>query len=1177
MTYYGIIMASKIVKNNNIFKFIFLFFACISVGIFDAYALSASYYTDESKLAKGNWVKVRVDDSGIYAISEADARNLGFSDLSKVKIFGYGGAPISTLLNESQIDDLPQVPTYRLNGKIFFYAQGATTWTNTSRGGLKYVQKQHLYSTAGYYLISDRDDIEPLQVTASVANVASDGDVVTTFTDRLFHEEELYSPGETGGLLLGEDFRYKSSQSFKFTLPGYSSGSVVYVQTSFGAKVIEGASSLLTFTYNGNALATESTDYISVVKRSDTYRHCEIGTTTKQFTLNGNAFDYGINFKSSGNVLNMARLDYITVNYTRDLNISGSDFAFRIDGAKDNSILSLAGGKSSTVIFDVTDADNPFVVTTQSDGEKIQFTPTATGNREYRAFDTSGSLPAPVKVENVSNQNIHGDSIPDMIIITPSEFMAQATRIAQLHEQMDSMRILTVTPELIYNEFSSGTPDVMAYRKLAKMFYDRGTDARGHHLQYLLLFGRGSYDNRQISDDVKKNSYPRLLQWETVVGDYDNSSYTTDDILGSLADGSSESNMSDPRYGGMDIGVGRIPVKSVSEAKTVVDKIYSYVTGKDFGSWKNSVIMIADDGDSGTHMIQSDSSLKHMRESGGNDYQYSRIFLDAYNQNSDGSGNYYPEARKKFQQKLDEGVILVHYIGHGSPRGWTHDGLLTTTDINNMYLKHYPLFFTATCEFSRIDADATSGGETLFLNGRGGAIALFSTVRPTYISDNAIVSNAFGDYIFRRDEHNNFLRLGDIARLTKNNAVYMSDKNVSYDNTNKLRYVLVGDPAMRLAYPTYNVKVDEINGQKVSDDNMPEFKARQTLTVKGTVYNTKGDKASDFNGTVLPTLYDAEQSIETKGNAAHNESTGPINKYVYQERINRLAITKDSVRNGEFTVKINIPSEILNPTSFDNYSSALLSFYANSENGIEANGSNDKFYIYGYDEDVDADTVGPEITQFVLNSESFKSGDNVNESPMVIASLTSKSGINFSTSGIGHQMTLLLDDKTLYSDVSTYFTPSISDGDNSCGVINYPLEELASGNHTLRLKVWDNFCNSSEAVISFNVVNGLKPTLYDVYTTASPAHTEANFYLAHDRPDATITVRLSVYNLMGQEVWSSVQTGKSDMFKSFPITWDLTDASGRRVQRGIYLYRASISTDGVQEATKSKRIAVAAE
>lgn len=1154
---------------NNTLLYIILSIICLISGHNFAFALDSSYYTIESKLASGNWVKIRVDESGIYAITESVARSWGFSDISNLKIFGYGGAPISTTLNSSQIDDLPQVPTYRANGTIYFYAQGPTTWTYSQSNAVQFVQNQHAYATAGYYFVSDRSDIEPLSVETVSTTLASTDSPVTTFTDRVYHEQELYSPGETGNYLLGEDFLYTSSRTFSFSIPGYVSGTNVNVLTTFAAAATGSTSSRLTFQYNGNTLTSTTSDAIGTI--TSDYYHCRLTSSTKQFTLTNNSFDYTISFSNTGSIVSMARLNYITVNYTRELAMTGNDFPFRYYGTS-GTVLSLSGANSSTVIFDVTTANEPVIVSTTTVDSDLRFTPSATGLREYRAFDTSSSsFPSPVSAGSVTNQNLHGDSIPDMIIITPSEFETQAERVASLHESMDSMRVLVLTPEVIYNEFSSGTPDVMAYRKLAKMFYDRGTDTQGHKLQYLLLFGRSSYDNRQITSDVQNDSYPRLLQWENNVGDYDNSSYTTDDILVTLDDGTSESNMGDPRYGGMSIAVGRMPVKSVSEAKTVVDKLYSYVEG-DYGSWKNNVLMVADDGDSGTHMKQSDAALECMRNNGGNDYVYTHVFLDAYNQVTDGSGNYYPDARKKMFQKLDEGVLMLHYIGHGNTVSWTHDGLLTYSDINSMYLNHYPLIYTATCEFSRVDANSVSGGELLYLNSRGGAIALFSTTRPTYISENEVMSTSFGNYLFKRDDQNRFLPIGEVIRQTKNAATYSSSTN----NTNKLRYILIGDPAMRLAYPTYNVQLETINGEAVSDDNMPEFKARQTITLKGTVYTPSGEKATNFNGTIQPTLYDAEQSIVTKGNKASNEDD-TIDPYVYYERSNRLAVVKDSIVNGEFSVRVTIPSEILYPESYENYSPALVNFYANSSDGLEANGSNEQFYIYGYDETVENDTIGPDITKFVLNTESFSDGDNVNESPLVIASFYDESGINLSTSGIGHQMTLLLDGTTLYSDVSTYYTPDVSDGTTMGGTINYPLEDLTAGNHTLRLKVWDTFSNSSEKTISFNVVTGLAPEIYDVYTTNSPAYTEANFYITHDRPDATITVRLSIYNLLGQEIWTTSETGKSDMFTSFPITWDLTDSGGSRVPRGIYLYRASISTDGEQETTKSKRIAVAGE
>ena len=1121
-------------------------------GALKVSALDASHYATNSVLSAGRWVKVSVSETGIHAISNATLAEWGFPDPAAVKIFGYGGAPVSTLLDEKQIDDLPQIPVLRTSSGLIFYAQGPVTWKEKNSNGVFYKQYQHPYSTAGYYFITDRSDIETVALPSEHIPQGS-GETVTTFTDRLFHETELFSPGETGNYLLGEDFRYNTTQTFDFNLSGWVKGSSITVMTGFGA-MAPGGSCRLTFRQNGNSIESSSSDNIS--SQYAEYAHVNTVETTKKFVPGSEKLSYSVTFNYTG-VASIARLDYITVNYSRHLDMGGvSQLQFRTpaDGSAE-SVYNISGYSQGMHVWDVTTSHAPVEVAYATSGTNASFTPSSSGAREYVAFNEGGGFPSPSLVGSVANQNLHAEPIPDMIIITPGEFIDEARRVASLHEQADTMRVLVLDHSLIFNEFSSGAPDAMAYRKIAKMFFDRGTDNEGHRLGYMLLFGRALYDNRNITSVAQSLKYPRLLMWQSDDGYNDERSFCSDDILACLSDGSSTSNV---HSRGMDIALGRMPVKNVSEAEVAVDKLVKYVTRPDFGSWKNNVIVLADDGDDAVHMEQSDTAIVRMMANGGENYVYNRIYIDAYKINSDGSGNKYPDARRQMFKLLNDGALVFNYVGHGNPVSWTHDGILTWTDINNsMDYNHIPFLFTATCEFSRIDASSVSGGEIMFLNERGGAIALYTTTRPAYISQNGTLTDRYGRQLFSRDDNGQYRRIGDIYRLSKN----------SINDTNKLRYVLLGDPAMRLAYPTYHAVIESINGIEPTEENMPEFKARQLITVKGSIYDDNGKKATTFNGTVFPTLYDAERSVETNGN---QDGT----KYVYDERSNKLAMTKDSVTNGEFSFSINIPSEI----SADNYRPAQLSLYAYSEDGKEANGSNSNFYIYGYDDSVTGDTIGPDIKVMYLNNEDFTEGSDVNESPMLIAEVYDRSGLNFSSAGVGHQMTLLLDDVTTLSDVSSYFTPEMApDGEGSGGYIHYPLEDIADGMHSLRLKVWDTFANSSERTITFNVINGLAPKLYAVYAYPNPARSEANFYLRHNRPDAYITVTIYVYNLMGQLVWSTTESGRSDMFNSFPITWDLTDLSGRRLQRGIYLYRAGISTDGVQETTESHKIAITAE
>lgn len=1140
--------------NKSIYQLIFALAIALCAS-FNALALPADSYATESMLAKGKWVKIKVFSTGFHCITSSDIKQWGFSNINNVKIFGYGGAPISLILNNAQIDDLVQVPVMNINGNIYFYAQDVTTWKKDSSFGQ--VQYQHPYATEAYYFVTDRNDIEPLEITSVDATPKEGGNEITSFTAYNFHEKESTSPIESGNLLLGEDFRFTSSRDFEISLPGYIDNTPVKILTAFAAKTSGGNGSKITLTANGKVLESSSTDEIPALNSNNALINTT--KTIKTVELVDNSLRLNIKFASTG-TLTLANLDYITVNYTAKIL---PYLKFRTEtSATTSDVISINDNtvNANLQVWDVTEPHNPFIVKGTLNGNDYRFSPVKKGNREYCSFSPQVSVSSVKKIENISNQNIHGEATPDMIIITPYEFKEQANRIADLHLSLDSMRVLVVEDKHVFNEFSSGTPDFMAYRKMAKMFYDRGIDENGHRLGYVLLFGRGTYDNRQLTSTVKALKYPKLLTWQTDNGSNEIDSYSTDDILGFLEDGSG-ANISAEK---LSIAVGRMPVKSVTEAKNTVDKLYDYTTKHDFGAWKNNVMVIADDMNNAIHMEQGEEVIATHKSFGGKDYVYNRIYLDAFELESSGSGRAYPQARKKMFQLLNEGVLYLNYIGHSGNYAWTNDGILTFNDINSMYLKHYPLMLTASCEFTRLDKAEETGGETLFLNPRGGAIALISTARQVYITDNGVLNRSIAKYMFATDRDGKHYRIGDILRNGKNDIG---------SNSNKLKYFLVGDPALRLAYPTYNVKLESINGNAINSENMPVFKARQSLTLKGSITDANGNKATDFNGSVIPTLYDIEKEVETHGYSTTSDE-GKV--YIYLDRSSKLSVAKDSVVNGDFTVTVAIPSELEAPSNYDNYTPAMINFYASSDNGIEANGNNEQFYIYGYDDAAETDTVGPTIQLFALNSESFKDGDFVNESPLVIAQVQDENGINLSSSGIGHQMTLMLDGKTSYSDVSSYYIPDFTTVGNK-GSINYSLNNLTEGNHTLRLKVWDTFNNSSEKTISFNVVNGLKPEMHDVYVVGNPASVDAKFYIKHNRPDALITVTLYVYDLMGRLVWSTQESGKSDMFTSFPITWNLTDQSGRRVPRGIYVYKAGISTDGVQETTKSKKLAVTAE
>ena len=537
------------------------------------------------------------------------------------------------------------------------------------------------------------------------------------------------------------------------------------------------------------------------------------------------------------------------------------------------------------------------------------------------------------------------------------------------------------------------------------------------------------------------------------------------------------------------------------------------------------------------------------------------MFTDAFNAVSAGGARTYPDARTKMFTALNEGVLWWNYVGHASTQNWTGEGLLMRSDVETkLFYKRLPVLYAATCEFCYFDNSVLSSGEHMFLNPNGGVIALICPPRKAYISNNGRLTSAVSRYAFSRDEKGKQRRIGDIIRLAKN--------EFSEDIDNKRRYFVFGDPAMRLAYSPYTARVETINGKPVDKDNMPVFKAREQVEFSGSIVGADGKILPNFNGAIVSTLFGPEQTVVTHGYGPKDDA----DTVHYDDRPNRLAINMDTVIGGRFTVRVIIPSEVNN--EYDNYSPSLINLYAyDRRDTLEAMGSNSDFFIYGYEDEEVADTIGPKIIVMGLNNEQFENGSNVNESPLLLATVSDDSGVNFSSAGIGHNMTLTLDGTNSYNDVNSYYTPMFAE-QGTKGSINYQLNDLAQGPHTLRLRVWDVYNNMSEKTISFNVVNGLAPDIADVYCAGNPASVEASFYVRHNRPDAVVSVTIEVYDLMGRLVWNTTQSGRSDMYTSAPVTWDLTDMSGRRVPRGIYVYRATISTDGVKEATKSKKLAV---
>ena len=712
-------------------------------------------------------------------------------------------------------------------------------------------------------------------------------------------------------------------------------------------------------------------------------------------------------------------------------------------------------------------------------------------------------------------------------------------------------------------------PDPGALRRFFKMAYDMGytpedTD-NGSVFKYALLMARPTYDNRFLTAATAKYlggyTIPNWTNGNMRQSLNDTDGYNTDDVLAMLKDGSG----SDKGLDDLLIAIGRIPATSASQANSYVDKLEQYMTSSKKTPWKNQVMVLADDADRGTHMNQAEKMIAQGGTIPSNPLKFNKLYIDAYPK----VNSQYPLAREAMFRLLDEGTVWWTYIGHANNHALTHDGQLTYHDMNNLYLKNPPVFYAATCDFLRWDSNTMSGAEILFFERYGGALAVISATRPVYIYENGLLSNAFGRHIGARDSNGRMLTVGEIYRRAKNNI--LTDAGRHDSNTNRLKYVLMGDPAMRPAIPDLTIRLQSIGDRPLTSVDDPDHEpivlgARANTVARGVILSPDGEIDESFEGIVTLSIYDAEYSTTTHGYDSGDSEGAPV---TFEQQGPRLMAASAPVKNGHFEVAVSIPTDIS-----DNFRQAAVSMYAYSTvSGDEAAGVTRDLYVYGLDESSPVDTIAPTIESIYLNHSTFASGGAVNSSPMLIAEVSDDIALNLSTAGIGHSMIIKIDGQNTLADVSSFYTPS-PDG-RPAGSIHYPLEDLTPGDHTLTLRVWDTAANSASATIDFTVDAKAAPKIYDIVTDANPAVDRANFYIIHDRPDQMATITVSVYNLLGRPVWSRTVTGVSDMFTSTPVTWDLTDTGGKRVPRGIYLYRATITSENETFDTGSRRIAVA--
>ena len=737
-------------------------------------------------------------------------------------------------------------------------------------------------------------------------------------------------------------------------------------------------------------------------------------------------------------------------------------------------------------------------------------------------------------------------------------------------EERDGLRVTIVPADELYNEFSSGTPDANAYRRYMKMLYDRA-ETEDDMPRYLLLLGDCAWDNRMLSTSWKNCSPDDfLLCYESENSYSQTNCYVTDDYFCMLDDGEGGNMVTNDQA---DAAVGRITARSANDAAIVVDKIENYMNNQQAGAWQNLLCFMGDDGNNNVHMADADS-IARLVENRYPDFVVKRIMWDAYTRVSSSTGNSYPDATRLIKQYMQQGALIMNYSGHGSPGAISHEYVLKRTDFESAVSQRLPLWVTASCDIMPFDGQEENIGETALFNKKGGAVAFYGTTRTVYQPQNRLMNLAFTNRVLSKDEDGDPMPIGEAVRLAKNELI-STGVILGYDrkgdpvratdqSTNRLQYSLLGDPAMYLAMPTQQLKIESINDTPLTDGTVVKLKAGSTAKVAGRILTDEGQTDTSFNGTMTAVVRDVKEEIVCRLN--NTTSDGADVPFVYYDRVNTLFNGSDQVKEGLFTFTFAVPKDI--SYSDDN---ALINVYAvNGDKTIEASGRSGSLILNGQASQSGSE-AGPSIYCY-LNSEAFSNGDAVNQTPYFVALLNDEDGINVSGSGIGHDLQLIIDGQMAATyNLNDYFQYDF--GSYTKGQVGFSIPTLSYGQHKLLFRAWDVLNNSSTAELAFNVVKGLEPQIVSVECSPNPAKTNTTFRVVHDRTGSEMDVKLDIFDTSGRHLWTHSENGvPTDQV--FTLNWDLTTNEGRRLNTGLYLYRISISSDGSDYSSKAQKLII---
>lgn len=1121
-------------------------------------------FSTTSKLADGSIYKIAITGTGVYKMDYNFLKSLGVDvnniDPRHIQLLGQPGKAIPERMNVPIVDDLlenhivvvgEQDGSFDANDYILFYGVGPQTWDyNATVSCSPFDHNINPYTNESYYFIKIgsnnglRMRKRPSATTTTYTTSSYDA-LAFHEVDKLNLMEKEFALPPSGREWYGESFKVTRTRSFSFDFNDRIESEPLVIKSDLAVRAFSnGTASMRVNTVSAGAP-------VNIVPT--TVRIYSDYATRLMFPCVGKVYPgQNINVEISLNHGSSAAemwLNYLSVQARCNLKFQGGQLAFRDQRTvgKGTALYQLTASNNVT-IWDVTEPSHVRIQEYTGNG-RLSFGADAANLREFVAFDAS-QFYTPLKRGTVANQNLHAMTTPpDAVFVVHSSMRAEADRLAAHRRAHDNIDVDVINVEDIYNEFSSGSPDVTAIRDFCKMLYERETAT--NKFTHICLFGIGTFDYKSIGEGrANKPSQNLVPLYQTPQSLHPTSTYTSDDYFALL---DPNENMAD--FGLLDIAVGRLPVATIAEARTVVDKIIRYETHPNtFKDWKNRLCFVADDEDFNKYFEHSEIASRIVQRLD-SVYNIEKIYIDAFRQVSTSGGQRYPDAKNALLDALFKGTFVINYIGHGGDDGWTQERVFTSADINQLNNQdRLPLFITATCSFGpHDDPNIVSAAELLLLHPTNGTASIMTTVRVVIASDNQSLVNETMKILFIPKANGQMLTTGEVLQMAKNNAGLRNP-------VNSRKYALLGDPTMKIAYPNYNVRTTNINGRRTTSITRDTLRALQHVTIKGEIVDDNGNKVTNFNGTIFPTVFDKVDRLSTLGNDVESR----VSPFYVRKKV--IFKGQASVTNGDFSFSFVVPKDI-------NYTIGLgkISYYAKSNQLLDASGHLSNILIGGSVPNASVDNKGPEVLVY-MNTKEFARGGITDNNPQILVQLYDENGINTVGNSIGHDLTaqVVTPTQTETAYVLNDFYESKKD-DYTKGSAIYPLKNLKSGIHTVKVKAWDTYNNPGEGETEFIVAESADMALNHVLNYPNPFTTSTNFQFEHNLPYRDLDIQIQIYTVSGRLIKTidrAIGAEDNTGYRVADIHWDGLDEFGDRIGKGVYIYKIFVKAQGKENKTK---------